>query len=68
MRPPWLVTLEHDGTSMTAVLDPADTVTNDPKRDQALAFCGSVIPIDLANIHELTLRLRHQVQNEENRP
>ena len=68
VRPPWLVTLEHDGTSTTAVLEPDDTVTNDPERYQALAFCGPVIAIDGASIHELTLRLRRQVQNHQERP
>ena len=67
VRPQWLVALGHDGTNMTAVLDPDDTVTNDPKRYQALAFCGPVIAIDGASIHELTLRLRRQVQNQEDR-
>ena len=68
VRPPWLVTLEHDGTSTTAVLDPDDTVTNDPKRSQALAFCGPVIASDGASIHKLTLRLRRLVQSQEDRP
>lgn len=67
VRPPWQVTLEHDGASTTAVLDSGGMVTNDPKRYQALAFCGPVIAIDPANIHDLTLRLRRQVQNQEDR-
>ena len=62
VRPPWLVTFEHDGTSTTAVLDPDDAVTNDPKRYQALAFCGPVIDIDAANIDQLTLKLRRQTE------
>ena len=67
VRPPWLVTLERDGMSMTAVLDSGGTVSSDPIRSQALAFCGPVIVLDPANIHELTLRLRRQVQNQEGR-
>ena len=40
---------------------------NDAMRDQALAFCGPVIALDPANIHELTPKLRRQVQNQEDR-
>ena len=66
--PPWLVTLEHNGASTTAILDSGGIVPNDAKRDQALAFCGPVIVLDPANIHELTPRLRRQVQNRDDRP
>ena len=67
VRPPWLVTLRHNGASTTAILDSGGTVPNDPMRDQALAFCAPVIAIDPANIHELTSRLRRQVQNHDGR-
>ena len=45
-----------------------DTVTKDPKRYQALEFCGRVIAIDGANIHALTLSLRRLIQRQVSRP
>ena len=62
VRPPWLVTLERAGTSMDVVLDPDGTLTPDPRRHQALSFCGPVIGIDTANIDQLTLKLRRQTE------
>jgi hypothetical protein len=60
VRPPWLVTLKRDGTSIDVVIDPKGTLAPDPIRYQALSFCGPVIDIDAANIDQLTLKLRRQ--------
>ncbi len=57
IRPPWLVTLERDGGTVTAVLD-TDAAERDARRHRALAFLGHVIDVDASNIGTMTARLK----------
>ena len=64
VRPAWLVQMKSRDRTVAVVLDPDDTARNDPKRYEALSFCGPIVPIDAGNIHELTLNLRRQLHSE----
>ena len=64
VRPAWLVQMKYGERTIAVVLDPDDAARNDPKRYEALSFCGPIVAIDAGNIHELTRNLRRQLHSE----